>query len=374
MSSQTAAASRALEIPSLDGFRAVSFLMVFFAHAGLEDRIPGGFGVTVFFFLSGYLITTLLRLEWEQHGEISLRDFYLRRALRILPPFYIVLAISTVLTVVGIVGLVNRPLQIAPIMAQALHVTNYWTIARGTNDLPFGTGVYWSLAVEEHFYLIFPAVFVALHRLVSSARSRAIVLIGTCLAVLAWRCLLVYGLDSSLNRTYMGTDTRVDSILWGCALALWGNPMLDESGVSVRTWSAWLLPIGLLALLFSFLYRDAAFRETWRYSLQGLALVPVFVVGIRRPELGPFRLLNVAPLRWLGVLSYSLYLIHHVVLGVMRSLLSSQQVLAGVLSFVISVGLAYAIHIAVERPCARLRRRLSHAVVRTARGTAARAS
>src|SRR5205807_5364979 len=75
-----------LNIPSLDGLRAASVMLVFAAHAGLKDRVPGNFGVTVFFFLSGYLITTLLRIEHDRTGRISLRDFYLRRVLRIFPP------------------------------------------------------------------------------------------------------------------------------------------------------------------------------------------------------------------------------------------------------------------------------------------------
>src|SRR5437016_5429614 len=78
-------------IPSLDGIRAVAFLFVFVAHAGLGNVVPGGFGVTIFFFLSGYLITTLMRREAERSGTVSLRIFYARRFLRIFPPFYLVL-------------------------------------------------------------------------------------------------------------------------------------------------------------------------------------------------------------------------------------------------------------------------------------------
>src|SRR5438105_2995303 len=79
------------QIPSLDGIRAVSFLIVFLAHAGLERYVPGYFGLTVFFFLSGFLITTLLRREYDRTGSVSLSHFYLRRILRIFPPFYLVL-------------------------------------------------------------------------------------------------------------------------------------------------------------------------------------------------------------------------------------------------------------------------------------------
>jgi peptidoglycan/LPS O-acetylase OafA/YrhL len=96
-------------IPSLDGLRAASFLLVFAAHAGLKDIIPGAFGVTVFFFLSGYLITTLMRGEVSRTGRVSLTSFYLRRALRILPPFYIVLVAATLLAGLGFVAGALQP-------------------------------------------------------------------------------------------------------------------------------------------------------------------------------------------------------------------------------------------------------------------------
>src|SRR4051812_35986521 len=136
----------ALAIPSLDGLRAVSFFLVFLGHAGLPFipvAIPAGFGVTVFFFLSGYLITTLLRLEVEQHGRINFKHFYLRRVLRIWPPFYLVLAVACLLTWRGALG---GELELASVGAQALHYSNYWLIARTAKGMPPGTIVYWSLA------------------------------------------------------------------------------------------------------------------------------------------------------------------------------------------------------------------------------------
>src|SRR5687768_15370495 len=94
--------SSPFQIPSLDGIRAVSFLIVFLSHAGLEHIIPGGFGVTVFFFLSGYLITTLLRMEAQKTGGIDLRGFYVRRVFRIFPPFYLFLALFALLHLVHV--------------------------------------------------------------------------------------------------------------------------------------------------------------------------------------------------------------------------------------------------------------------------------
>ncbi len=305
-----------LMIPSLDGIRAASFLLVFLAHAGLERAIPGGLGVTVFFFLSGFLITTLLRKELEETGGISLKQFYLRRALRIFPPFYTMLLGAAALSAAGVLA---GPPQGAPLLAQVLHLANYWTVAHGYEGQIAGTGVYWSLAVEEHYYLVFPALFVLLHRLLKTPLARA----------------------ASL-----------------CALA--GNPALDTQAPGIqRIWLRVLLPSGAALMLVSLLFRDDRFRETFRYTLQGVALYPLFVCAVRHPRLGAFRLLNHALVRRVGELSYSLYLVHHVViLGVQRWL-----PLPGAAQGAVALGLALLLSDAiwrfVEQPCARLRKRLT---------------
>ena len=347
-------------IPSLDGIRALSFLVVFAAHAGLDRVVPGGFGVTVFFFLSGYLITTLLRKEHDERGTVSLRRFYLRRALRILPPFYLVLGLAALAAQVGLTpgGLEPRALA-----AQALHLANYWILRHGYDGQPAGTGVYWSLAVEEHFYLVFPCLYLVLRALVRDRRGHVAVILTLCAAVLAWRCLLVYGHGAPTDRTYVASDTRVDSILFGCALAVVGNPMLDgPSRVPEAGWKWVLLPAGVLALLVSFVWRDPAFRETFRYSLQGVALCPVFVVAMRYPNWPPCRLLNLRVMSFLGVLSYPLYLVHHVVLGALGTQFG--PVARAVLALSVSIALAWAIHEVIEKRCARLRRRLEGAAIK----------
>jgi peptidoglycan/LPS O-acetylase OafA/YrhL len=345
-------------IPSLDGIRAISFFTVFLAHAGLDRIVPGGFGVTVFFFLSGYLITTLLRLEQVGSGRVSLRDFYLRRVLRILPPFYTVLALAVALT---LLGLLHEPLLPLPMLAQLCHFTNYWTAFHGTRGMPDGTGVYWSLAVEEHFYLVFPWLFLLLQRaLPGRFRQQGRLLWALCGAVLAWRLALVFPLHAATDRTYLASDTRVDSILFGCGLALAQNPMLDPQRVKTRTLQWLLLPAGLALLLVSFTFRAPWFRETLRYSLQGLGLIPLFVVAMRTPAFGPFAWLNTKPFKRLGLLSYSLYLVHHLVLYALERPVQ-QPLLRAVLALAISLLVSEAIHRLIEKPCARLRRRLAHA-------------
>lgn len=354
--------------PSLDGLRAISFLIVFLAHSGVSLPVPGGFGVTVFFFLSGYLITTLLRIEIDTTGAVSFSKFYLRRALRILPPFYIILGLAVVLSVLG---LLPGTLAAAPLAAQALHYSNYWFISHGSSGTPPGTVVYWSLAVEEHFYLLFPFLFHLLTRRLSHARH-GLVLWGICGAIGLWRCFLVFGLHVTEDRTYLASDTRFDSILFGCAMAMAMNPVLDARRGSERLWKWVLLPGGLALLLFTFLYRDPWFRETIRYSLQGIGLTPVFVAALSFPSWGPMRLLNLPLASRLGVLSYSLYLVHQVVLFAVEPYLVNYPALAtAAIALTLSILVALLLHRFVEEPCASLRRRLSGASLSARRSAGA---
>jgi peptidoglycan/LPS O-acetylase OafA/YrhL len=352
--------SHSFHIPSLDGLRAVSFLIVFAAHAGLDQLVPGGFGVTVFFFLSGYLITTLMRVESDASGNVSLKKFYMRRALRILPPFYIVLLAATLLASVGFLG--GDPLRPKPVLSQIFHISNYWIAKHGWSGIAPGTGVYWSLAVEEHFYLLFPALFLVLRRLHLTGRQMALCFWTSCALVLSWRCALVFFLHASIDRTYLCSDTRIDSIAFGCALAVWHNPMLDvveasQSRSAFSRHAPW--SIGLCILLLTFVVRNPHFRETFRYTAQGIALTPIFVAAVRCPHWPLFRPLNWQPVRFVGTISYSLYLVHQTTLMAVAQHLSLGGLARGSLALLISVAIAWVMYRVVEKPCAALRRRLS---------------
>jgi peptidoglycan/LPS O-acetylase OafA/YrhL len=342
------------EIPSLNGIRALSFGLVFLSHVGLEWIVPGGFGVTVFFVLSGYLITTLLRVEQERTGTVSLRRFYSRRALRILPPLYVVLAIGVALAVAA-----GDALSWWKTAAQALHVGNFAIIAAGSDGMARGTGVIWSLAIEEHFYLLFPVLYLALLRLVPDRNRQAALLLLLCLAILAWRCVLVFALEAPADRTYYGTDTRADAILYGCLLAVWSNPALDASRFDERSWKRVLLPGALLLLLGTFVVRSPEFRESLRYSIQGIALLPLLSAAVRFPGWGPFGVLQSRVLHHVALLSYTLYLVHYVVIQHLERALRLPGVVTAVLALVVSLGIAQVVYVAIERPCATLRRRLS---------------
>ena len=359
-SPEAGASRKPFAIPSLDGLRAVSFLLVFLGHAAAKI-FPGYFGLSVFFFLSGYLITTLLRLEFDQTGGINFRDFYLRRVLRIFPPFYLVLGAAYLLSATGLLG---NPHWTGAIPFQVFHLTNYYIVAHGwwTGITP-GTWIYWSLAVEEHFYLVFPLVYLLMRRRGLTSHQQAGLLLGLCAAVLAWRCLLVFGYHAPKDRVYVASDTRVDSILFGCLLAVWGNPALDAASVwESRLKTTWL-PLAVVTILISFGVSRwwPAFDQTFRYSVQGLALIPVFVAAIRFPAWGVFRWLNTRPARFVGLLSYSLYLLHTTVLYGVEHWTHWPHMAVALASLALCLALSTLILYGVEKPVARLRKRLSHA-------------
>ncbi len=365
----------AFHIPSLDGLRAVAIVIVFLSHAGLSHVVPGLFGVTVFFFLSGYLITTLLRMECERHGRASLRQFLLRRALRILPPFYLILAVIALLTFSGVLtgGFHGRALT-----AQAFFAANYWEIGGGVQ--PSGTEVLWSLAVEEHFYLLFPFFYLAMRRVLPDRRHQFALLMTLCALVLVWRMLLVSAIDlqsasAHLPRICHGTDTRLDGLLFGCALAVWGNPALDGTRICRRQWIWLLLPSCLALLLATFVIRSVSFRETWRYTLQGLALMPLFIVAIRHADALPLRFLNWRWVSGLGVLSYAFYLTHSLLLEMVERWLPTPEALShlnlmlvrGTVAFVLTLAASWMMHARIEKPLLRLRRRLEGREISTPR-------
>ncbi len=354
------ATTAGFHIPSLDGIRACAFLLVFLGHAGVPG-IPAGFGVTVFFFLSGYLITTLLRMEVSKRGRIDFKLFYLRRTLRILPPFYLVLGLGAL---VSLTHLLPGKLQFWPLLSQALHYSNFWGALRGFDGIVPGTAVYWSLAVEEHFYALFPALYALLLAARLSGRAQRSVFWAICFAVLVWRCVLVFVCHVPSPRTFLCTDTRLDALLMGCALAVAGNPVLDEPARPAPSKGLILALCGsVVLLLLSFTIRDDRFRETLRYTMQGIALYPVFYAAVRFPKWGAFPLLNGRVLGFVGKLSYALYLVHATLLLLLEYWFESTlgPYPRALLGFALSLGLAWAIWTTIEKPAARWRKKLERA-------------
>ena len=243
------------------------------------------------------------------------------------------------------------------VIAQLLQMTNYYTIAFGEQHLVPYTGVMWSLSVEEHYYLLYPLALLALLPRFDR-RHIGWMLAAGCVLVLIWRCCLIFMLHVSSDYTYISTHARFDSILFGCVMGMAFNPALGEGPkFSPAQWAMALAGGGAL-LVASLLYRDESFRDTLRYSVQGVALFPMFYCAIRYPAWPVFRWLQWRVMRGLGLISYTFYLVHYKALDIAASLLGSEGIARAGLAFALTIAFSWAMYVLVERRCAELRRRL----------------
>lgn len=352
-------------IPSLDGIRALAVALVFFAHSGLDAIVPGGLGVTVFFVLSGYLISTLMRIETARTGTLDYRSFYLRRLLRLMPPLAIVVAVAAVASSLGVIAGTFAP---AGLLSALFYFGNYYLIANDYGGMPAGLAVLWSLAVEEHYYIFYPPLAALLLRLGRVGLS-VTVLALLCVAVLAWRWWLALNGASEAYLT-MATDTRIDAILVGCLMALWRNPWLDPAPAANRLRDFGLAAACIVVLVGTLAYRNEFFRLTLRYTLQSLAIAPLIYLAVARAREPAFRWLNSRILVYIGTISYTVYLSHHmIVLAVARRWPELGWPLTTLATALLTLAVAEAMRRWVEQPCAALRRRLHRAS--TARSTPA---
>ncbi len=348
-------------IPGLNGIRAISVLIVLFSHMGLAHIIPGGFGVTVFFFISGFLITRLLIAEHETKGRIRLKLFYMRRFIRLYPALlFMIFGTIFLYFMFGWGG--PKPLET---LSAVFYGTNIYQVGiREGGGEPFMPWKHlWSLAVEEHFYLLFPAFLVMFGGKWERILKATIFVLA---AALFWRVYIFNQMNVNLEEyTYMMTHTRIDSLVWGCMLSI----MLHVHGSTKKvSWLIGYIPvaISLLAIFTSFLIRDEAYRYTIRFSLQGLAL---FILFLNLFFWGKMRwiisILDWKPLAWFGTVSYALYLWHIPVIDMCNRYFGMSS-LTYVIAFGISIYAAAVSYYIVEKRFLSLRKAFgSHIIEKT---------
>ena len=303
-------------MPALDGLRAAAVIAVLLYHGNVSWAKGGYFGVDAFFVLSGFLITSLLLAEWRETGTIDLKAFWTRRARRLLPA----------IALVGAVVAVYAARYAAPIELHQLRRDGLSTLAYFANwnqivthqsyfeqlAAPSPLKHTWSLAIEEQFYLVWPLLMFALLR---RGRGSRRVVLGACVAMASASAILMavlYHAGQDPSRVYYGTDTRAQSLLIGAGLAVL---LAKRSEIASGAWHWRLHAAGIAAAaVLVVVWSTTSDRDAWQYrggfALTAL-LVATVIASVTRSDPGPLgRALSVRPLRYIGSISYGLYLWH----------------------------------------------------------------
>ena len=306
------------QVASLDGLRALAVLAVLFYHARFS-WLPGGFlGVSAFFTLSGFLITSLLLREWVSAESIDYRRFWARRGRRLIPAAWVTIALVLAMGAVGIWDEEQLRDLRSDVPYSLVSLLN-WHFIRADRSYgaqfaaPSPLEHFWSLAVEQQFYVILPLVVMGVLFGIGRGpqRKRLHLLIGV-LVTLTVLSALANGLlaRGAVDRSYFGTETRAAEILIGALLACF---TLRHTRVRSINLQRVLLALALVAVCITgWLWHSARLRSEWLYPwgflLTATCTAVIILAGLQRNVLS--RALSVAPLLWLGRISYGVYLLH----------------------------------------------------------------
>lgn len=354
----------------IDALRAFAVSVVVVAHAGLGSVIPGGSGVTVFFGISGFIITFLVIRERETTGGFDIRGFYLRRALKLAPPLIVVVAIPT------LIYAAFRPIEWSSVVSQFAFYYN-WVHVGGRDVVLPGSQVLWSLSIEEQFYVVFAILWAFLYARPGGLRALAVLASAAILVSMVLKFAIASGsgpqgtlsVGGANWRIYYGTDTRMDALAIGVlgAIATSAWQQGSQRLLGLRRWvasDAALLTAAVLYLV-TLVVRDSFFRDTVRYPLQAVAAVLVVVGGLLVGQGGglAFKLLRwvsgLRGVRLLGLASYSIYLVHFSLqLALEPSLRSLPEAVRIGIAIAVSFGVGIVVYLIVERPLESLKSRL----------------
>jgi peptidoglycan/LPS O-acetylase OafA/YrhL len=334
-------------LPALDGLRLVAVLLVLLAHTGWHG-MPSDLGVSVFFVLSGFLITWLLMREREQTGDVALGGFYLRRAFRLLPAYYAYLAVALFF------HFRHAGARTDIVLPSLFYYANYFNATHGHPATPIAHT--WSLAVEEQFYLFWPFAFLILSRRSQGAVARF--LVASILGVMTWRSYLFLVRDVGQSWAYDAFDCRFDNLAVGClAAVLSPQPWFLRGARAVAAHPALpLLPIGLLAALhWQFLPR---FRFSVGSTLDALLIGVAIVQLVQLAGHPAWRWLDHRVPRYLGTISYPIYLWHGFAMSPIKLIAHAPFAVKVGVYLLTAAALGALSYHGIEKPFLRLRVRL----------------
>ncbi|MGZ4453551.1 MAG: acyltransferase family protein [Nocardioides sp.] len=343
--------------PDIEGLRAIAIGSVLLYHAGVGFLHGGFVGVDVFFVISGFLITSHLLREIESSGRFSLAGFYGRRMRRLMPAAVLVLAVTTLITRLTVPNVGWRPFG-GDIVAAAGYLLNWRLADRSVDYLAEGTQVspvqhFWSLSVEEQFYVVWPLLLIGVAFLVRRLRWRVAPTAAVALALVAVPSFLwsVHFTAQSRAAAFFVTPTRLWELAVGgaCAIGIGAAHRLPRAAAVTLGW------LGLTAIVASLFVADASSMwPGWLAAVPVLGTAAIIVAGGAWRDAAP-RFLSARPMIGLGALSYSLYLWHWPLLIGERNLAGHAGVWTGLLVVAFSFVPAWLCYRYVEQPTRRSR-------------------
>jgi peptidoglycan/LPS O-acetylase OafA/YrhL len=296
--------------PELDGLRGISILIVYIHHL-YSPLMPAGFlGVDIFFVLSGFLITSLLVEEWNRKGSISLKDFYIRRALRLMPAVFLLILIT------GALALVVLDKSTASETYQGIWLTlsyvSNWLYAFGYFSVENPLGITWSLAIEEQFYITWP-LLLSLTLRFKLRRRWILCILALIIAIIPLHRKMLLEQGANILRLYYASDTHADGLLIGCLVGLLVSWDLLPHNKRCGIWMKFLAALGII--FFGYSVSLPSWMNSLLYVCVGFTLVSLsvalsLIVMILSPPKFALLVLKFTPLVWIGRISYGLYLWH----------------------------------------------------------------